>query len=75
MLAVQDTKSNMEAFLREGGYTFPVALVEDEVPASYGIRAIPTIFILDSDGQIVKKIIGGQGAKASDLSRIVDDLT
>ncbi len=75
MLAVQDTKSNMEAFLRKGGYGFPVALVEDEVPASYGIRAIPTIIVLDSNGEIVKKIIGGQGATASDLSKIVDDLT
>jgi thioredoxin-related protein len=75
VLAVQDSESNMKAFMQEGGWTFPVALADDEVPASYGVRAIPTIFVLDSDGQIVKKIIGGQGATASDLSKIVDDLT
>jgi hypothetical protein len=63
----------MKAFMRKGGWTFPVALAEDEVPAAYGIRGVPTVFVLDSEGRIKKTFVGG--TTAANLASVVDDLT
>lgn len=40
-------------FLRENGYTFPVAMDDGgAVAATYGIRAFPTTFMIDKDGNL-----------------------
>jgi hypothetical protein len=74
-MAIQSGESDMRDFMSGGGWTFPVALVQDQLALSYGVRYLPTIIVVDAEGQIVKRLIGGQGAAASDLSRLVDDLT
>lgn len=63
----------MREFLSESGYTFPVMLDEDNVAADYGVRAIPTNFVLDPEGEVAKTVVGG--VTAEELSRLVDDLT
>jgi len=65
----------MRDFLSKGGWTFPVALAPDSVARSYGVRYLPTTVVVDGEGRIAKTIIGGQGASASELSKLVDDLT
>ncbi|MDR2700945.1 MAG: TlpA family protein disulfide reductase [Spirochaetaceae bacterium] len=46
-------------FIRNNGYTFPVLLDRDnKVNSLYGIRAIPTTFILDREGKIIGQIMG-----------------
>ncbi|MBC7293760.1 MAG: thioredoxin family protein, partial [Thermoleophilia bacterium] len=39
----------------------------------YGVRAVPTIVLVDSLGRVAKTVVGG--VSASDLSKLVDDLT
>jgi hypothetical protein len=72
-MAVQDSESDMSAFMSAGGWTFPVMLAADNAARAYGVRGIPTLFVLDAEGVIVKKIVGR--ASAADLSALVDDLT
>ena len=63
----------MRDFLTQGGYSFPVMLGGDDIAVQYGVRAIPTTFVIDSEGRVAKTIIGA--VTAADLSKLVDDLT
>ncbi len=58
-VAWNDTRSSTLSFLKRFGWTMPV--LEDPsglVGDSYGISGLPTTFVLDSDGRIVKRITG-----------------
>ena len=66
-------KLNVQEFLDENGYSFPVMLDEANVAADYRVRAIPTNVVLDAEGQVAKTIVGG--VTAEELSSYVDDLT
>ena len=47
------TQPEVEQFLEDGGYTFPVVMdVTGEVFYSYGISAFPTTFMIDKDGNV-----------------------
>ena len=46
-------------FVRKQGITYPVAIGQDRLVSAYGgIRGIPTTFVIDRQGRIVKKYIG-----------------
>jgi thiol-disulfide isomerase/thioredoxin len=58
---IQEGKKEVEAFIKERGFTFPVALdAEGSAAATYGIRSIPTTFIIDKSGNIIAAAIGGR---------------
>lgn len=47
------TQPEVEQFLQNAGYTFPVVMdTTGEVLAQYGIRAFPTTFMIDSEGNV-----------------------
>ncbi len=53
------TQPEVEAFLQENGYTFPVVMdVSGEVFAAYGIRAFPTTFMIAADGSVYGYVPG-----------------
>lgn len=55
------TQPEVEQFLEDGGYTFPVVMdVTGEVFYSYGISAFPTTFMIGADGNVF-----GYGAGSS----------
>jgi hypothetical protein len=72
-MAVQDSESDLRKLMTDGGWQFPVALMPDSVPAAYGIRAVPTLVLLDSGGRIAKTWVGA--VSAAKLSAALDDLT
>ena len=45
--------SRAQAFVRSHGLTFPVLLDDGGTSGRYGIRAIPTYFLVDRRGRIV----------------------
>ncbi len=48
-------------FMQENGMNYVSLMSESSVEAAYGgIRAIPSTFLVDRDGNIVKKYVGGQ---------------
>ncbi len=73
MVAVSDSKGAIQGFMAEGGYTFPVMLDPGNLGGRYGVRAVPTLVVIDSEGRVAKTIVGG--VTAADLSSLVDDLT
>jgi peroxiredoxin len=56
---IQETKPSVEEFLQQGGFTFPVALDhQGDVARNYGIRFIPTTFLIDREG-IIREVKAG----------------
>jgi thiol-disulfide isomerase/thioredoxin len=55
----QEKREQAAAFMREGGLSFPVALDgSGQISGAYGIRAIPTTYILDRRGSVIARIVG-----------------
>ena len=53
------TQPEVEQFLSEGGYTFPVVMdTTGETLYSYGISAFPTTFMIGSDGNVFGYVAG-----------------
>jgi peroxiredoxin len=58
---MEEQRKEVEAFIREEDLTFPVALDESgQVSEVYGIRSIPTTFIIDRDGSIIAAVVGSR---------------
>jgi thiol-disulfide isomerase/thioredoxin len=45
----------VERFLRRYGYDLPILLEVEEMPEAFGLRALPTTFVVDRTGNIVLK--------------------
>ena len=57
-----DTMEDVQAFRKEFKLTMPLVLGGSDakgVSAVYGVTGYPTNFVLDKDGKVVAKIIGG----------------
>ena len=53
-------KPAIESFFKESGFSLPTYLDESGVSAkTYGVTGVPESFIIDKQGVLVKKIIGG----------------
>jgi peroxiredoxin len=66
----------VEPFVRERGLTFPILLnPEGDVFAQYGVRGLPTSFVLDRQGRIVSAEIGARdwssGAAREGVERLL----
>jgi len=61
---MRETRDTAKAFLDDTGYTFPVVFDEGKVATLYEIYSIPTTYVLDSDGVIVKMFLGSTNQEA-----------
>ncbi|MDR2313289.1 MAG: TlpA family protein disulfide reductase [Spirochaetaceae bacterium] len=51
--------ADVQRFVRSNNYSFPVALDSSgKVSGLYGVRSIPTTYILDRDGRIIHRMAG-----------------
>ncbi len=48
----------VDDFLQEEGYTFPVLLDDGQVSFQYGVRGIPTTYIIGPDGLVIAGKVG-----------------
>jgi hypothetical protein len=71
------TPASSEGGIRDlmaaGGYSFPVMIDSGDVGSQYGIRYVPTLFVIDAEGKIAQRIVGP--VDAARLSQLVDDLS
>lgn len=62
LLAVNagEPANRAQAYIDEGGYSFPVMLDPDGLVADYfgGVRGMPTTFVLDQQGEIIYQHVG-----------------
>jgi cytochrome c biogenesis protein CcmG, thiol:disulfide interchange protein DsbE len=56
-----DSADNARAFIAKAGWTYPVLRdPSQKVGTQYGLNGLPTTFVLDSDGNIVRTLQGPQ---------------
>jgi len=65
----------VESFVQELGLTFPILLDSDgEVFAQYGVRGLPTSYLLDRQGRIVSGEVGARDWSGKTARQIVERL-
>ena len=53
--------ADVQAFVRENGLPYQIVISNDDLEEAFGnIRALPTTFIVNDQGTIVKTIVGGR---------------
>jgi thiol-disulfide isomerase/thioredoxin len=58
---IQESKDDVAAFMEKYGLSFPAALDSSgDISSRYGIRSIPTTFIINRDGLILVSTVGGR---------------
>ena len=59
LLVDVDDVEDAKKFVQDSGFNYPVAVATPQVRIAYGgISALPTVFVLDTQGRIVQKHIG-----------------
>lgn len=78
MLAVsidEGGKPAVEAFFKGSGFTLPTYFDPDGSAAkSYGITGVPESFIIDKNGVVVKKVIGGFAWDSEEVTTFLEGL-
>ena len=58
-LNVDDEEADIKQYVQETGINYPVAMTSNEVRIQFGgIPALPTSFVLDTQGRVVQKHVG-----------------
>jgi len=71
VVALNDSESDVRAFLKKRGLQLPVLLDgPGEIAAAYGISVVPTAVFIDPQGNIGNTKIGG--VTVDDLVALVD---
>lgn len=72
---LREEKEEVNSFMKDYGLTFSVLLdSRGEVANNYGIRAIPTTFLIDSEGRIVGKALGARDWASEDAFDLIEHL-
>ena len=48
----------VKAFVADKRITYPVALADDDLQGAYGVRSVPTLFLVNRKGQVIEKFMG-----------------
>jgi thiol-disulfide isomerase/thioredoxin len=68
-------KPAIESYFKESGFSLPTYLDESGASAkSYGVTGIPESFIIDKQGVIVKKVIGGVAWDSPETVSFIESL-
>ena len=72
---LQEEKADVERFVQENGLTFPVLLdTAGQVGGVYSVRNIPTTYLLDRQGNLVARWIGGRDWNDAESRALLDEL-
>ncbi|MFQ5835875.1 MAG: TlpA family protein disulfide reductase [bacterium] len=72
---LREGKKKVSSFMKEFGLTFPVLLdSRGEVANTYGVRAIPTTYLLDPEGRIVGGARGARNWASEDAFDLIEHL-
>jgi len=69
-----EDKSTLDAYRNEIQIPYPILLGNNDVMKDYGIRAIPTMVIINKQGKISKKQVGFSPELASVFDSFIDSL-
>jgi DsbE subfamily thiol:disulfide oxidoreductase len=65
---LQEPERTVKKFIEEHGYTFPILLdSRGTVGAQYGVRSIPTTFIINAEGYAIAQLVGSREWESEEL--------
>ena len=71
----QEPPEQVSAFVEESGMSFPVLLdAEGRIGAVYGVRAIPTTYIIGPQGAILGRMVGTRDWNSPEIISLVKEL-
>jgi thiol-disulfide isomerase/thioredoxin len=71
----QELENQVSAFVEEAGMSFPVLLDSSgKVGSAYGVRAIPTTYIIDPQGAIRARMVGTRDWNSPQIISLVREL-
>jgi len=71
----QETAERVAAFIKQTGYTYRVLLDKDgKVESSYRVYGIPTLFVIDKEGDLRHKSVGYRADLEQQLGEIIKPL-
>lgn len=72
---LREGKEEVNSFMKDYGLTFSVLLdSRGEVGSMYAVRAIPTTFLIDSEGRMVGKALGARDWAGEDAFDLIEHL-
>lgn len=60
---ISDSASTVQSFMKQNGYTFPVAC-DSSLSLAYGVNAIPRTVVFGKDGSVQSDLVGSRNYKA-----------
>jgi cytochrome c biogenesis protein CcmG/thiol:disulfide interchange protein DsbE len=73
-ISVNDSISTLKSFIKENDVAFTVLVNDRHIERLYDVISIPTTFLIDKDGKIVKKHLGYIPGMADALSKDIEEL-
>ena len=68
-------KQDVESFFKTNGFKLPTYLDPDgKASKAYGITGVPESFVIDKNGVLVKKVIGGLDWDSAEVISFFEDL-
>ncbi len=64
----------VKPMIEQGGYKFPILLGDDKVAGEYGVRGIPTLVVIDKNGNIAFRHVGADPGLIKKLEWQVGEL-
>lgn len=61
-------------FVSDKRVTYPVALISDQIASSYGVRSIPTMYVINKKGVLVERIMGFNPVIGQNLEQLIKRL-
>ena len=59
-VSLDEEWDSVRSFAQKNGISFPVLRGTEDVSSKYSVRVIPTVFLVNKEGLIAKKYIGGE---------------
>jgi len=67
-------KDAVKEFMAEKKITYPVAMASEDLLADYGVRSLPTLFVINKKGVVVEKYQGFNDEIAGSMEALVKKL-
>lgn len=73
-ISIWDSESAVQSFIESRGIEFPIAFDDGTLTVEFGVKGIPEKFILNREGEVVRKIIGPNTTRTLDdvLSQLLE---
>ena len=68
-VSLDQSVSNVQAFIKEHDVPFTIVMATDRVEKQYGIVSIPTTFLLDKKGVVIKRHMGYAPGITEDMEK------